>query len=233
MLRLKNLTKSYNGNYIFQDFNMDIEQNRITCLLGKSGSGKTTLLNVLSSITDEYVFEYSDFKSLKYSYIFQEPRLLNWYTVYKNMQFVLNNSKTEKQTTHNKIINCLKMVDMDKYADYYPYQLSGGMAQRVSIARAFLKDFDVLLMDEPFKGLDPTQKENIIDRFLEMWKENRKTVIYVTHDLDEALYIAYDIHVLGEKPTKILYTSRNAYKMSNEEREVERNKIWQILKSQI
>jgi NitT/TauT family transport system ATP-binding protein len=212
---------------------MVIEKNRITCLLGKSGSGKTTLLNVLSSITDEFKVKYSDFEKLRYSYIFQEPRLLEWYTVYKNLQFVLDNTHMSKQAIHEKIMDSLKMVEMEKYADYYPYQLSGGMAQRVSIARAFVKDFDVLLMDEPFKGLDPTQKEDITDRFLKMWRENRKTVIYVTHDLDEALYMAYDIHVLGEHPTKILYTSRNAYKMNDTERENERDKIWQILRSQI
>jgi len=233
MLRLENLTKSYNDNYIFKDFSMVIEKNRITCLLGKSGSGKTTLLNVLSSITDEFKVKYSDFEKLRYSYIFQEPRLLEWYTVYKNLQFVLDNTHMSKQAIHEKIMDSLKMVEMEKYADYYPYQLSVGMAQRVSIARAFVKDFDVLLMDEPFKGLDPTQKEDITDRFLKMWRENRKTVIYVTHDLDEALYMAYDIHVLGEHPTKILYTSRNAYKMNDTERENERDKIWQILRSQI
>ena len=233
MLRLENLTKSYNDNYIFKDFSMVIEKNRITCLLGKSGSGKTTLLNVLSSITDEFKVKYSDFEKLRYSYIFQEPRLLEWYTVYKNLQFVLDNTHMSKQAIHEKIMDSLKMVEMEKYADYYPYQLSGGMAQRVSIARAFVKDFDVLLMDEPFKGLDPTQKEDITDRFLKMWRENRKTVIYVTHDLDEALYMAYDIQVLGEHPTKILYTSRNAYKMNDTERENERDKIWQILRSQI
>lgn len=233
MLRLENLTKSYNDNYIFKDFSMVIEKNRITCLLGKSGSGKTTLLNVLSSITDEFKVKYSDFEKLRYSYIFQEPRLLEWYTVYKNLQFVLDSINMSKQVIHEKVMDSLKMVEMEKYADYYPYQLSGGMAQRVSIARAFVKDFDVLLMDEPFKGLDPTQKEDITDRFLKMWRENRKTVIYVTHDLDEALYMAYDIHVLGEHPTKILYTSRNAYKMNDTERENERDKIWQILRSQI
>ena len=122
---------------------------------------------------------------------------------------------------------------MYNYANYYPDQLSGGMSQRVSIARAFVKDFDVLLMDEPFKGLDPTQKEDIIDRFLNVWKENRKTVIYVTHDLDEALYMAYDIHVLGGNPANIVYSCKNAYKMTDEEREKERDRIWQILKSQI
>ncbi len=233
MLKIKNLTKSYNGNEIFMNFNMEVQKNRITCLLGKSGSGKTTLLNVLSAITEEYVVEYSDFDKLKYSYIFQEPRLLDWYTVYKNLQFVVENTEKNKKDTHDKIMQCLKIVEMDKYSDYYPHQLSGGMAQRVSIARAFVNNFDVLLMDEPFKGLDPTQKEDIIDRFLEMWKENRKTVIYVTHDIDEALYIAYDIHVLGDKPAKILYTSRNAYKMNDLEREIERDKIWQILRSQI
>lgn len=233
MLKIRNLTKSYNGNQIFRNFDFDIEKNRITCLLGKSGSGKTTLLNVLSSITDEYTVEYNDFKNLTYSYIFQEPRLLNWHTVFKNMLFVLDGKEAKSKEAHNKIMNYLKMVEMDKYKDYYPDQLSGGMAQRVSIARAFIKDFDVLLMDEPFKGLDPTQKEDIMDEFLNMWKDNRKTVLYVTHELDEALYLAYDIYVFGGKPAKIVYTCKNAYKMTDKEREIEREKIWQILKLQI
>lgn len=232
MLSIKNLTKSYNGIEVLKNFSMDVEENRITCILGKSGSGKTTLLNVLCAITDEYQVESSDFTNLTYSYIFQEPRLIKWYTVYENLQFVINGKKKMDKLSHNKIMQYLKMVEMDNYANYYPDQLSGGMSQRVSIARAFVKDFDVLLMDEPFKGLDPTQKEDIIDRFLNVWKENRKTVIYVTHDLEEALYMAYDIHVLGGNPANIVYTCKNAYKMTDEEREKERDRIWQILKSQ-
>ena len=233
MLRLKNLTKSYDDKVIFRDFSMEIEKNRITCLLGKSGCGKTTLLNVLSSITGEFTVEHSDFEKLRYSYIFQEPRLLDNYTVYKNLQFVLDSKHLSKAEMDESIMSCLKMVEMDKYSHYYPNQLSGGMAQRVSIARAFVKDFDVLLMDEPFKGLDPTQKEDIMERFLEMWRQNRKTVIYVTHNLEEALCLAYDIHVLGDSPTRIIYTSKNAYKMNDSERDIERNRLWEILRSQI
>jgi len=165
--------------------------------------------------------------------VFQNYAIFPHLTVRKNIEFGLKNRKYKKEDIIRETDRFLKLMQIEEYKDRLPERLSGGQQQRVALARALVVKPDVLLMDEPFKGLDPTQKENIIDRFLEMWKENRKTVIYVTHDLDEALYIAYDIHVLGEKPTKILYTSRNAYKMSNEEREVERNKIWQILKSQI
>lgn len=232
MLKIEKLTKSYDGNLIFENFDLEIEKNKITCLIGKSGSGKTTLLNVLCGITEEFTMEESDFTNLSYSYIFQEPRLLDWYTVYQNMKFVLNKDEVNHKDLKKHINNYLKMVELENFSHYYPNQLSGGMAQRVSIARAFIKDFDVLLMDEPFKGLDPAQKKQLIDRFMDMWKKNRKTVLFVTHLLEEAFYISNDIFVLGDKPAKIVYSCKNVYKMEDEEKEREKKKIWQILESQ-
>ncbi len=232
MLKIEKLTKSYDGNLIFENFDLEIEKNKITCLIGKSGSGKTTLLNVLCGITEEFTMEESDFTNLSYSYIFQEPRLLDWYTVYQNMKFVLSKDEVNHKDLKKHINNYLKMVELENFSHYYPNQLSGGMAQRVSIARAFIKDFDVLLMDEPFKGLDPAQKKQLIDRFMDMWKKNRKTVLFVTHLLEEAFYISNDIFVLGDKPAKIVYSCKNVYKMEDEEKEREKEKIWQILESQ-
>jgi NitT/TauT family transport system ATP-binding protein len=227
MLSIKNLTKSYGDNEVLKNFSLEIEEHLITCILGKSGSGKTTLLNILSSLIDEYDGDVSDFKDKSFSYIFQESRLIDWYDVYKNLEFVMH------KKDHNVIMKCLKMVDMEAYAASYPSELSGGMAQRVSIARAFLEKSDILLMDEPFKGMDPTQKNDIVERFVQLWKEDKRTVIYVTHDIDEALYIGNDIVIIGEKPAKVIYNKKNVDMLNDDGVLKEKEKIWQILRSQM
>ncbi|MFA7672686.1 MAG: ABC transporter ATP-binding protein [Clostridia bacterium] len=227
MLSIKNLTKSYGDNEVLKDFSLGIEEHLITCILGKSGSGKTTLLNILSSLIDEYKGDVTDFRDKSFSYIFQESRLISWYDVYRNLEFVMH------KKDDNAIMKCLKMVDMEAYTASYPSELSGGMAQRVSIARAFLEKSDILLMDEPFKGLDPTQKNDIVERFMQLWKEDKRTVVYVTHDIDEALYIGNDIVIIGEKPAKVIYNKKNVDMLNDDGVLKEKEKIWQILRSQM
>lgn len=201
-LTLKNISKRYDDVDIYKDFNLTLNEGIITCIMGPSGCGKTTLLNMIGGLIlpDSGMMEGFDGK--RFSYVFQETRLLPWKTVEGNLDFVLdhNIAKEERKAQTDKL---LKMVQMEAYSQYYPSQLSGGMAQRVSIARAFAVPTNIILMDEPFSGIDINLKKTMLQRFLEIWKTDPRTILYVTHDVDEALTIGNEIVVLGKAPVSV------------------------------
>lgn len=202
-LKLININKSYDGLSIFEDFNIEFQEGKISCILGPSGCGKTTLLNIIGGLikVDSGIMEGFDGKS--FSYIFQEPRLLPWKTVEDNIDFVLSRELSYSERKE-KIEYLLKLVELEDYANYYPSQLSGGMSQRVSIARAFAVSSQIILMDEPLSGLDQSLKQNILKHFKEIWAKDRRTVLYVTHDIDEATLLGNEMFVFSKAPVKIL-----------------------------
>lgn len=214
MLRLNDIYKSYDGNVIYSGFNLEIREGVTTGILGPSGCGKTTLLNIIGGVVrpDKGTIEGNDGKT--FSYIFQEPRLLPWKTVRQNIEFVLDiyRSKNSKTNISEKTDFYLKLVDLQDFADYYPSQLSGGMSQRASIARAFAVPSDIILMDEPFSGIDVNLKKNIIEKFVEISENDKRTVIYVTHDIDEAIAVSDDIFVLSKSPVKVVLKENNVKK---------------------
>jgi NitT/TauT family transport system ATP-binding protein len=134
--------------------------------------------------------------------MFQEPRLLPWKTVKQNIDLVIRDLYP-KQLREEKIAKYLDMVELSDFGDYWPDNLSGGMKQRVGIARAFIYPSQILLMDEPFKGLDLQLKIALLDSFRALWEKDKRSVIFVTHDPDEALYIADEVFVLTELPAKV------------------------------
>src|SRR6056297_3024868 len=152
-LKLQHIYKSYSELEIFHDLTIEFLKNEINCVLGPSGCGKTTLLNIINQSIRPDKGDISDFANKRISYVFQDPRLLPWKTVEENIAFVLreNMNSTELQ---DRLNHFLELVQLRKFRDYYPSQLSGGMRQRVSLARAFSYRSDVILMDEPFKALD-------------------------------------------------------------------------------
>jgi NitT/TauT family transport system ATP-binding protein len=197
-LLIKKMNKAYSAITVFADFNLQIEENKITCILGPSGIGKTTLLNIICGLTSPDKGDISDFKEKTFSYIFQEPRLLKWKTVYENIYFVLKDifPREKSKIISDKLID---IVGLKSFKDYYPDKISGGMAQRVSIARAFAYPSEILLMDEPFKSLDIKLKKKLINSFYYLWELDKRTVIFVTHDIDEAAYLGDEIFILEEK----------------------------------
>lgn len=202
-LTIRNLNKTYGEHKVFENFNIDFDDNVINCILGQSGCGKTTLLNIISGLEDYTKGELRGINDSSFSYIFQEPRLLDWYTVRQNMEYVLKNTGTTD--INSRIEKYLEITELYKFSDYYPPQLSGGMRQRLSIARAFAYTGDIMLMDEPFKGLDIILKKELTEEFIKLWEEDKRTVLFVTHDLDEAMMMADNIHILGGKPLKELH----------------------------
>lgn len=202
VLQIKSLNKKYEEISLYNDFSINFEEGTITCILGPSGCGKTTLLNMIGQTVQPDSGIFDGFNGKVLSYIFQEPRLLPWKTVKENIEFVLGDdiNADERKLLVDQFI---KLVELDNFANYYPAKLSGGMRQRVSIARAFAYKSDIILMDEPLKGLDIKLKLNLIKTFAKIWKADKRTVIFVTHDVDEALLLGNEIIVLSQAPVQI------------------------------
>jgi NitT/TauT family transport system ATP-binding protein len=202
MIKINRLKKNYDSKKIFNDFNMNIEPYEITCILGPSGVGKTTLFNVISGLTDYEGGEITGIENRNISYLFQEPRLLPWLTVYENIDIVLKNIYPEKK--RNEVItHYLEMVGLIEYINNKPEELSGGMKQRLAIARTFAYPSSLLLMDEPFQGLDVKLKNDIIESFLKLWEKDKRTVLFITHDIEEALKVSDQIYIIQDNPVKI------------------------------
>jgi len=199
---INDVTKNFNQLEVLKDFNMEIVEHKVTCILGPSGCGKTTLLNLLSGILESDAGSISGFQSKTISYLFQEPRLLKWKTTAQNVEYVLKDCLSESQRK-SSVEKVLTMVQLWEYKDYYPDKISGGMQQRLAIARAFAYPGEILLMDEPFKSLDLEIKLTLFRCFHDLWQLDRRTVVLVTHDIHDALILGDDIYVLTKKPTTV------------------------------
>jgi len=206
-IAIENVTKKYNDLVIYKNFSLELQDGKISCILGPSGCGKTTLLNIIGGITIPESGNIRMQDNSVYSYIFQEPRLLPWKTVQGNIRFVLRNIKMDNKEDY--IRRNLRMVGLEKFRNYFPGQLSGGMKQRVSIARAFIYPSNIILMDEPLKTLDPKLKWNLMNTFLKVWQRDKRTVVFVTHDVDEALILGEDIFVFSKAPVEIKKKFKN------------------------
>ncbi|MBQ8229250.1 MAG: ABC transporter ATP-binding protein [Clostridia bacterium] len=181
-------SKSYGSKTVFENFALDIKDGEILCVLGRSGSGKTTLLNILAGLTEfsgqtEGVPE-------RVGYIFQEPRLLPNLTVAENLAYI--------GAANAEIDEILRKTELLGLKDKRPKELSGGEKQRVSIARAFLSDAPLLLLDEPFSSLDTALKIRLSRVFAELWQEKKRTAVFVTHDIEEAWMLAHRIVMIED-----------------------------------
>lgn len=219
MIKLKNVKKSFDNNLIYDNFNLNIEENKITAIIGPSGIGKTTLINMICGITNiddgEIVLSYQN----SFSYVFQEPRLLDWLSVYDNLDFVLHNNYNF--TTRKKLIKkFIEIVELQDYSNTIISELSGGMAQRVSLARAFIYPSKYLILDEPFKGLDIKLEENLINKFIKLWKNDKRTVIYITHNIKQAINISDTINIINNKPVEVIKKYCKNTINSNTEKEI-------------
>ncbi|MBR6751618.1 MAG: ABC transporter ATP-binding protein [Clostridia bacterium] len=200
-MKLVNISKRYDNKVIFDNLNLEIPENKITVIIGSSGTGKTTLLNIIGGLTS-YDGEIKDAPN-KLSFVFSEPRLVNNLTVFGNLEYVLKHIETDKNKRKEIIENILTAVELIEYKDYYPRELSTGMAQRVAIARAFIVPSDMIIMDEAFRGLDIGLKNRLMNYFIRLWNDNKKTVVTVTHDISEAIYLADRIYLFTGSPVEI------------------------------
>ena len=202
LISIRNINKRYNNKVIFQDFHIDFYKNKVNCIIGKSGCGKSTLLNIISGIIENDDEEFISIESYGLSYIFQEDRLIDWLTVEENISLVVNKiyDKKEREELCNKYLD---LVGIKEYKKYYPQMLSGGLRQRVNIARSLIYPSKIIIMDEPFKSIDVINKEIIMNNLKEILKQENRTVLFVTHDIEEALILSDKIYVLGNSPVQI------------------------------
>lgn len=202
-----------NRRQILKNINIDISAGEFICLLGPSGCGKSTILNLLSGLDTDYegrIFiegkliegDGTDQRK-KMAYLFQEPRLLPWMTVEKNIYFALQCAGFPKKEWSDITQKYLDMVNLGNMRKQYIHQLSGGMQHRVSIARAFAVQPDILLMDEPFSALDELTARNLRESLLKIWREDRKTVLFVTHNATEATFLSDRIFMLKANPGEL------------------------------
>jgi len=198
MLIVKNLQKTYGEQSLvaIKDISFTVHENEIVMILGPSGCGKSTLLNIISNNIEGYAGSV-EFTKKRLGYVFQEDRLLPWKTVKQNVQLV-NMEGSDEQV--NKVLDD---VDILPFKDYFPENLSGGMRQRCSIARALYYGSDLLLLDEPFKSLDHSLRNEMLKLVAKINKETTLSILYVTHDIDEALMLADRVIVLSKRPAVV------------------------------
>lgn len=201
-IEIKNLSKKYEDKQIFDDFSLTLNNEKINCLIGASGGGKSTLLNIIAGLLSKDSGDIKGVRQEEISYIFQEDRLLRWLTIKENIELFIFNYY-EKDKAYEVMRKVFKLLNLEEVMDKYPKDLSGGMRQRVNIARALIKPSKIILMDEPFKSLDYKTKYTIMKELKEIFKKENRMVIFVTHDVDEAIYMEGKIFVLGGSPFKV------------------------------
>lgn len=201
--------KQFGKMEILQDIGFAVNANEFLVLVGPTGCGKTTLGNVLSGI-DKPTSGYVKIKGQEVdphihniSYVFQEPSCIPWYTMMQDVTMGLEIHGVDKERVVARGLEVIKLVGLEGYEDYYPWQISGGMKQRVAIARAYATNPDLLIMDEPFGHLDAQTRYLMQIEIMRIWEQDKKTVVFITNNIEEAVYLASRIIVLTRLPASI------------------------------
>lgn len=210
MISLRNVSKAFKDGQVqaLQNITFDVEDGEFVSLVGPSGCGKTTLLRVidgLTSVDDGEVLVAGEppRPGPNLAMVFQSARLMPWRTVVGNIEFALGLRGVDRKERRARTLALLGSVGLREFANAYPHELSGGMQQRVGLARALAVEPKVLLMDEPFAALDAMTREVLRRELLQMWTRRRTAVVFVTHDIDEAIYLSQRIVLLRPRPGRI------------------------------
>jgi len=200
----------YGALRVHEGLRFGVRENEFLCIAGPSGCGKTTLLDILCGLLVPSVGQVlidgkrADPKRHNISFVFQEPSTLPWLTVRDNIATGLRIKKRPRDEIDATVAEIIRTVNLTGYEDYYPHQISGGMKQRVAIARAFATRADLILMDEPFVSLDQPTRERMQQEVLEIWQHHKRTIIFVTHNLEEAVFLGDRVIILSAKPASIV-----------------------------
>lgn len=198
VLELENISFSYDGgNSLLKDISFSLEKNEFLSIVGSSGCGKSTIIKLIAGIEKA---SSGTIKGMTRAYMPQKDLLLPWRTVLQNIMLPVELNKKDKEEGRKKAIEYLKKLHLDEYKDKLPQELSGGMRQRVSFLRTLLTEADILLLDEPFSALDAITKEYLQKWLLDTLKEFDKSIIFITHDINEALFLSDRILVCKDKP---------------------------------
>lgn len=206
---VSHLTKRFGDLLVLDDISFQVGVGEFLCIVGPTGCGKTTFLNSLTKLYDidsgEMLVdgEPIDLHKHNVSYIFQEYSTMPWLNIEENIAYGLRIKRLPEDVVRQRVDEVIDVVGLSKFRTYYPKQLSASMLQRVVIARAFATKPELLLMDEPYGQLDLMLKYKLEDELLKLWQKTGTTVIFITHNIEEAVYLSDKIMVLTNKPTKI------------------------------
>ena len=211
VIRLEGVSKTFttqNGSVVkaLDDITFDVNERDFVSIIGPSGCGKSTILRLISGLDQASSGSISLSDTVDkdgFGYVFQDSVLLPWKTVRENIAFPLEIKGDEDGEGAKRVERLLKTVGLEGFANSYPKELSGGMRQRASIARSLSYDPDVLLMDEPFGALDALTRDSLNVELRRIWKDTSKTIVFVTHDIDEAVFLSTKVVVLSGRPSKV------------------------------
>ena len=207
---LVDISHRYGKLLVYERLDLAVRENEFVCICGPSGCGKTTLLDIFAGIlkpsTGQILIdgEPADPKRHKISFVFQEASTLPWLNVWDNIATGLRIKKRPAGEIRKKVDEIIEVVGLRGFEKYYAHQISGGMKQRVAIARAFATDADLILMDEPFVSLDQPTREKMQREVLDIWERHKRTVVFVTHNLEEAVFLGDRVVMLSSKPARIV-----------------------------
>ena len=201
LISLKHIEKTFGSLEVLKDISIDLYEGELVSIIGPSGSGKSTIFNIISNTLE------ADDGSMQVNgslgYMQQKDLLLPWKTIQENIALPLEIQKVSKQIIDKKIAEYMPIAGLDGYEDNYPYQLSGGMRQRASFLRTLMASEDIMLLDEAFASLDSITKSTMHEWLLHMMEDLNMTILFITHDIDEALLLSDRIYVLSKKPAII------------------------------
>ena len=208
-IKAVNLTKKFGDLLVLDNMNFEVEAGELLCVVGPTGCGKTTFLNSLTNlyqITSGQILiddEPVDLKKHNVAYIFQENSTMPWLTVEENIRFGLDIKKVAEKEKKERVEEFMEIVGLTPYRKFFPRQLSASMLQRESIARAFATKPNLLLMDEPYAQLDIELRYKLEDELIKLWEATGTTVMFITHNIEEAVYLGRKILILTNKPTTV------------------------------
>lgn len=218
LLEINNLSKTYyslkDEIKVLNNISFDVYKNDFIGIIGPSGCGKSSILNIISNLDKDYKGTINKKENIKIGYMFQEDNLFSWLTIYENAILPLTISKTKTKENLNYVENLLKKYNLYEFKNKYPNELSGGMKQRLALIRTLAFKPDILLLDEPFSALDYQTRLKVSNDVYKIIKEEQKTTIIVTHDIEEAISMCNKIIVLSNRPTNIINT--HIIKLSND-----------------
>lgn len=208
-VQVRNLTKCFGKLHVIDNISFDVKKGEFVCVVGPTGCGKTTFLNLLTKIYEPTAGELridgelADPKKHNLSFVFQEPSAYPWLTVEENLKFGLKIKKLPEDVIHERVEEIIRLLGLESFRNSYPSELSTSTEQRVIIGRAFAMRPDLLLMDEPYGQMDIKLRFYLEDEVLRLWREMGTTVLFITHNIEEAVYLSERILILSNKPTTI------------------------------